>query len=320
MSQHHDEPPVRLAHHKPIVLNNQFCVYCGVELTIANSTKEHVIGRKFVPMGKLDKAWNLIVRACRACNNAKSNLEDDISAITMQPSMHGQHVIDDHALAAEAVRKAKSRSRKTKKAVSDSNESLTVKVPFGPAMMTFNMVAPAQVDQERIFELCKFHITGFYFWLTYSTDMRRGYHYLPGGMAPLLETPRADWGNLINVAFMQTVKTWVPSLITSSADGFFKAEIRRHPSSGLRSWALEWNHNYRIIGFFGDHHLAQQIVDTFPDNSPHPIKTAGNEQLRVRLDVAFDESQDTMFTWLEDTDSSDSLGEVGPGDTGAEKL
>ena len=42
-----------------------------------------MIGRRFVPKGKLNNQWNLIVRVCIKCNNKKSDLEDDISAISM---------------------------------------------------------------------------------------------------------------------------------------------------------------------------------------------------------------------------------------------
>jgi hypothetical protein len=80
---------------KAILLDNETCVYCGIELSPEIDTEEHVVGRKFVPKGKLDGEWNLIVHACRACNRKKAELEDDISAITMQPDTLGAHAIDD---------------------------------------------------------------------------------------------------------------------------------------------------------------------------------------------------------------------------------
>src|SRR5438067_12808695 len=77
-------------HNRAIVLKNETCVYCGSELTAGNCTKEHVIGRKFVPKGKLHEEWNLIVRACTSCNHTKSDLEDDISAISLPPDACGE--------------------------------------------------------------------------------------------------------------------------------------------------------------------------------------------------------------------------------------
>ena len=48
---------------KPILLDNITCVYCGNELTPQTVTKEHVVGRRFVPKGSLNQQWNLIVCA-----------------------------------------------------------------------------------------------------------------------------------------------------------------------------------------------------------------------------------------------------------------
>src|SRR5271154_4986865 len=91
---------------KPIILDNSTCVYCGTTLEADNTTREHVVGRKFVPKGTLDRQWSLIVQACRACNEAKADLEDDISAVTMQPDVLGRHASQDDLLIRESVRKA----------------------------------------------------------------------------------------------------------------------------------------------------------------------------------------------------------------------
>jgi hypothetical protein len=64
-------------------------------LTEESATDEHVIGRRFVPKNTMFGQWNVILRACRECNTAKSELENDISAITMQPDASGQFAVDD---------------------------------------------------------------------------------------------------------------------------------------------------------------------------------------------------------------------------------
>lgn len=93
---------------KPLRLNNTACVYCSTPFTTdVAATKEHVIGRNFVPRGTLAGEWNLIVNACRDCNEKKARLEDDISAITMQPDIAGRHAVDDPRLRNEATRKGK---------------------------------------------------------------------------------------------------------------------------------------------------------------------------------------------------------------------
>lgn len=114
-----------------IRLRNVICPYCGCDLTSANTTKEHVVGRRFVPKGKLNGHWNLIVDACGPCNNRKADLENDISAITLH-SEHGEaHPDYDDDAKADARRKAANAiSRRTKKPVKDSHESMKLDAPL----------------------------------------------------------------------------------------------------------------------------------------------------------------------------------------------
>lgn len=118
---------------RAIVLKNRTCVYCGTYFDGTDHTKEHVIGRRFVPKGKLHDQWNLIVRACMSCNSRKANLEDDISAISMHPDAWGRCADANNDLTTSAYRKAaKSISRKTGKLVGESVEKLSAKIPFAP--------------------------------------------------------------------------------------------------------------------------------------------------------------------------------------------
>ena len=119
-------------HNSVIRLKNVSCPYCGVKLTEDTANKEHVIGRRFVPKGKLDGWWNLIVNSCQPCNTDKADLEDDISAITMQPDALGSFGHDDTTGMSEAVRKAeKSFSRRTKKLIKDSDEQFQISGRLG---------------------------------------------------------------------------------------------------------------------------------------------------------------------------------------------
>jgi len=88
------------------VLTNKTCPYCGTILSPENQTKEHVIGRRFVPRGSLNKHWNLIVRACTICNGIKSDLEDDLSAVTLHPDAFGRSPSPDPRVVDDAQRKA----------------------------------------------------------------------------------------------------------------------------------------------------------------------------------------------------------------------
>src|SRR5712671_7028860 len=100
---------------KALRLDNRTCLYCGADPTVDSPhTVEHVVGRRFVPKGSLHQSWALIGNACATCNGVKADLEDDISAITLQPSLGERHT--DPMLDAEATRKsANSISRRTRK-------------------------------------------------------------------------------------------------------------------------------------------------------------------------------------------------------------
>lgn len=155
-------------------LDNINCVYCGQTLNEADRTKEHVIGRKFVPKGSLDGQWNLIANACLLCNGLKSDLEDDISAITMQPDVSGKHVNNDELLAREAKRKGKGAvSQITGKAVQDSHQKIHLVMQRPGLEIKFGLVAPPQVTFERVAQLAYYHVTGFFFMQTYQEETRR---------------------------------------------------------------------------------------------------------------------------------------------------
>ncbi len=280
----------------PIILDNETCVYCGTQLIHSSVTKEHVIGRRFVPKGKLDGQWNLIVRACKICNSKKSDLENDISAISMQADAWGRHALFDHILVKEAARKAQnSISRRTSKPVKDSSEEINIKGLFAPGVeFTFNLTSPPQIESERIFELARMQLMAFFYWITYNHDSKRGGFWL-GSFFPVLEAIRSDWGNPVHRAFMDTVVNWEPRVLAIGADGFFKVVIRRHPTEVCWSWALEWNHKYRIVGFFGEQEPARTIANTFPPLEAVTITQGQNYYTRYRFELALEEEEDNLF-------------------------
>jgi len=276
-------------------LANRTCVYCGKELTGRGYTKEHVIGRQFVPKGLLNGEWNLIVRACDACNHAKSDLEDDISAITLQPNIRGQHAIDDPHREAEAKRKARSKSRRTQKSVGRSSESFYIRLPLGPgAEMIFGVTSPPQLDENRVCRLCLMHSQAFFYWITYDETSRRG-GFWPGGFFPLDCSVRSDWGNRLHQSFMEMVSSWELRVRATTADGHFKVAIRKHPSVACWSWAYEWNQNTRIVGFFGDQIVAQELVRTLPHRELARL-SQGNKIIRYREEIPLQPDSDKMFS------------------------
>lgn len=284
---------------KAVRLANVVCPYCGAALTKETRNKEHVIGRRFVPKGKLHGNWNLIVNACRTCNGLKADLEDDIAAITMQPDTFGRFGHDDPSGAAEAARKAaKSYSRRTKKLVKDSHEQMTITMPFGTgATFKFGFTGPAQLDRDRIFELARLQVAAFFFWITYKPDRKRGYWW-PGGFYPVLEASRGDWGNPVHQAFSEAVVDWEPRVMACNADGFFKLALRKHPDADCWSWALEWNHALRVIGFCGNEQAARDVAKRFPKLQGHLISQGENVTIGYRTETPLpDDADDKVFYW-----------------------
>lgn len=274
------------------------CAYCGVELDATSSTKEHVIGKHFVPKGKLDGQWNLILNVCRYCNNLKSDLEDDLSAISMQPDGYGQHAVNDLILFDQARRKAiGSKSRLTNKPVGDSKEKIEINSTLTPGVhLKLSMSSPPQADPARIYHLAEFHLKAFFYLVTYNQKTKRG-GFWPGAFFPILFSKRADWGNSVQVAFMHAINDWQFRVRGIAADSFFKIIIRRHPDAECWGWALEWNQSHRIIGFFGDPESIRSLLDTFPalEFFDLPTSNSKNYVYRLREEIPLNESADLLF-------------------------
>ena len=287
-----NEPPANVA----IVLENGTCVYCGMSFEAMKSTKEHVIGKRFVPKGTLDGEWNLIVRACERCNHEKGKLEDDISAITMQPDAWGQHATVDSFLPTEAARKGRSKSQRTGKPVKDSAEHLSIDVPLGPSTkMGLGFTGPAQLEDDRAFKLALLHSRGFFYWVTYNKATAKG-GFWPGGFFTLLSAPASDWGNPLHRSFVNAVSGWELRVLGVSPKGFFKVAIRRDPATVCWSWAYEWNQRSRIIGFFGDEAAAQNVVNTLSPMPSTVVRQDRNEATRYRTETPLMPEPDRLFS------------------------
>ena len=282
-----------------IRLNNVSCAYCGAELTNGTTNKEHVIGRRFVPKGKLDGYWNLIVNTCKTCNGIKADLEDDISAITMQPDSFGRFGHDDETAISDAARKAKnSYSRRARKPVMHSQERMKVNMPFGQGgSISFGFTSPPQVDDSRLFQLARMQLVGFFYWIAFQEDDMRGYWW-PGEFYPLIHANRSDWGNPVLSAFADAVADWHPRVMAVNADGFYKIAIKKHPQATCWSWALEWNHALRVIGFFGDGQTAENVIAKLPKLDMKLISSTCDATLRFRRETPLSDGQeDKIFYW-----------------------
>lgn len=287
------------ASHTPITnklprqLFNVTCIYCGSAIDDTSKTKEHVIGRRFVPKGSFNGTWNLIANACLSCNSTKSGLEDDISAITMQPTAFGDFVANDPVLHAEARRKASATSRRTGKPVGASQESLTIKTPFMGASVSFEAVCSPQIDRERTFRLAQAHVGAFFYLITYDAAKQCG-GFCQGEFSPLEITTHGDWGSAINRSFMTTVAPWPYRVVFTGARGYFKIAIRRHPSAECWSWAVEWNKNIRIVGLMGDLTTVAQVRSSLTPNQTTEFAN-GTETFRFRAEVTLSPIEDILF-------------------------
>lgn len=279
-----------------IRLRNVVCPYCGCDLSAKPATKEHVVGRRFVPRGKLNGHWNLIVNACGPCNNRKADLENDISAITLHPEHGKAHPDYDAATTRDAQRKAANAiSRRTKKPVKDSHESIKFDMPFAPNVnINFEFSSPPQIDDDRAFELARLQLAGFFNLITYQQHEERGYWWT-GGYHPLMMVKRADYGNKIIVDFADAVSSWEPRILGHTAEGFYSICIRRHPVAECWSWAMEWNGSTRLIGFLGDRDAAKAIVDTLGPLQMHHQDLGNGNFVRFHTEVPLASGDDRLF-------------------------
>jgi hypothetical protein len=281
-----------------IRLGNVRCPYCGVVLNSANRNRDHAIGRAFVPKGMLENRWNLLLWSCVDCNTWKSDLEDDISAITMQPRPHGPSLDQREHLRADAARKgAGSISRLTGKPVDSSQEQLVVESRPQPGVrFTFKLTAPPQIDPERIAQLAAAHVAAFFFFVTYDQLARAGVAPF-GEFKPLAYAFRSDWGNPVQRGFIEAVLSWPPYFLGGTAEGLFKIVLRKAPDGRCWSWAVEWNENLRVIGFFGDADRISEIVDALPQPSESMIEQPDGSTVGARVEQALAPDEDRMFYW-----------------------
>lgn len=308
--------PPELRHYpanRTMRLRNLNCAYCNCDLVAAAHVDEdHVIGRRFVPRGTLHGAWNLILRVCRPCNAEKAELEDDISAITMHPDAFGRFACDDERLKAEAARKAaNSISRKTRKRVGESQGSMTIRGQLGPMNMTMNFVSRPQVDDQRMFHLALRQLQGFFFFQTYDETARRGHFWIGDYYAHAI-AHKEDWGRGRLKWFMQKTADWDIRWHCVTADGFYKALIRKHPKHRLWSWALEWNQGYRLTGFFGDRDGMIDVQGDLPQERVESMGDTGKGHLRMRFEIPLAPDDDILFPAFDEGSEEPAKGVSGP--------
>lgn len=284
---------------RPKILRNETCCYCRHSLAERPFDKEHVIGRSFVPKGTLHQAWNLIAFACKACNGAKSDLEDDLSLLTLQHCPRAGIDVGRDQLIERTLEKAtRSFSRKTKKPVSESAEESSIELPLGPGgNYSFTFISPPQAEDERAFKLAYLQAVAFFYALTYDEVKRQGSFWPGAGFFPADCAARQDWGNPVQKWFMLKVAPWPLRLGVVTAQGFFKAAIRRHPEAALWSCAIEWNEGMRVVSLMGDEATARDAAVDMPPlfGVDDPAIRLENRVIRMRSEVPILEREDILF-------------------------
>lgn len=285
---------------RPIALKNVNCAYCGHDFSDElPSTREHVIGRRFVPKGSLAVQWNLILNACRDCNNKKSHLEGDISVITMLPTHVGREAATETVLSKEIARKAaKAISERTKKPVSKSQEAIQLEFERGAAKISTEFFAPPQIDDSRVYKLAQFHFTAFFFLITYNESTRRG-GFVLGDYMHFGFFRRENWGAVDALWFLQLTESWEHRCAGDGADGFFRIHIRKCPGANVWSFAVEWNQSHRVLAFAGDPQEIQRLLESVPNAVSTWVRLRDGNLVRLTESISLDPSIDTLFAQIE---------------------
>ena len=103
---------------------------------------------------------------------------------------------------------------------------------------------------------------------------------------------------------MNVVKDWEPRFLGTTARGYFKVAIRRHPANETWSWALEWNQSYRLVGFFGQVEPADELIHSFPALEFSTFRQTDSERIRYREEVRLEENEDILFLRFNGTEQA----------------
>lgn len=274
---------------KPVVLNNLQCAYCGC--SPRKLTVDHVIARNFVPKGSfLANDWNLFVNACEPCNNKKSALENEISALTLQPGVGEHH--SDAAVADIARRKAaKVRSKASGRLVKDSHVSAKLDGRLAPDVsLSFDFVGPPQLAPDSVMRLADSQLQAFFYLTTYDESSRTG------SLRPPIRwwhfTRRTDWGSQLLTSFADETRTWLPRIHGYAAKGNYRIAVKRKDAAtNLWSFALEWNRSVRVVGTFGDEDDSERFVASLSFDSMSERRPGE----RYREEVALQRAENDLF-------------------------
>lgn len=279
--------------------SNEVCLYCNEPFDGANvvATKEHLVGRNFVPRGSLNggQSFNFIFNACHACNNDKSTLEGHVSTITqlMSPAVAESAAFSERA-------RAKSHGEIhpwTRRPVAESFHESTIQMRGVGLGIRMGFVGPPQADRDIVYRLALRHVQGLYALVTNPdrtvqplTLLFPGWVYVLGYYLP------SDWGNSQALAASERVRDWTVRARIITASGYFQAMLRRdHAEVGTWFWALEWNRYMRIIGGISYDGQQPSFMRDLPELQWIQSRTPTGAIFRSRQEQPLDEARDDLF-------------------------
>lgn len=278
--------------------SNKVCLYCnrGFDPTVV-ATKEHLIGRNFVPRGSMDggRSFNFIFDACFACNNDKSTLEGHVSAITqiMSPTVAANPNFVERAIA-----KSKGEIHPwTRRPVADSFHESTVRASLLGMGLSLNFVGPPQMDRAMVDRLALRHVQGLYALVTNpDRDVDRLTLLYPGHVYVLGSYLPGDWGNSQALVASERVRSWDVRARIVTGGCHFQAMLRRDRAElGTWFWALEWNRYMRVVGGIAYDGQLPSFMRDLPELQWGQARVASGARVRARREEPLDEDRDNLF-------------------------
>lgn len=218
----------------------------------------------------------------------------------MHPDASGKFHDEDEDLKKEALRKClKSTSQLTGKPICKSIVTQKIKgTLWDNIKLSYELTGPPQIADDRLFALARLQLMALFYLITYNENSQVG-GFWQGSFYPIIATPKSDWGNLMYKEFMNRTVNWQSKLLTMTAEGYYKAMIKRHPEEELWAWAVEWNKNYRAIGLFGKIKPAETFMLRFPERNMHTIYQSKSEHFRIGFETTLAPDDDSLFEWHE---------------------
>jgi len=279
---------------KQTKLYNLTCPYCGKILNQDNISIEHVIGRRFVKKKSLENQWNLILNACKDCNNAKADLEDDISSITLINKENSSYSFEEKEYLLRKINN--SISRRTGKKISESKENINSNFYGANFKISVGMICNPQIDFERAVLLAQLQLMAFVYHLNYDVNTNVGIHW-NGDFSALYAAFESDWGNNLFMGFLKETNHWNDYFYINTANGFFKCSIKQQNNTNCFSWIIEWNKSYRIFGFFGEKKLFEPTFLSIKSKEDigNCIKNTAEEKIYLRREKRIRPEEDHFF-------------------------